>query len=95
MRRWPVALGALVLADRPCNGLRMTNAKLPKPILLVLAVVHLLVTAATWRDVARRPADQIRGPKALWRAVSAANTAGSIGYLVVGRKSAARRQAAA
>jgi hypothetical protein len=71
-----------------------TNAKLPKPILLVLGVVHLLVTTATWRDLARRPADQIRGPKALWRAVSAANTGGSIAYLVVGRKSAARRAVA-
>jgi hypothetical protein len=67
----------------------MTKAKLPKPILLVLAVVHLLVTGAAWRDLARRRADQIRGPKALWRAVSAANTAGSIVYFVIGRKSAA------
>jgi hypothetical protein len=67
----------------------MTGVKLSKPILFAIGAAHLTVTAATWRDLARRHGDQIRGPKALWRAVSAANTAGSIAYWVVGRKSSA------
>jgi hypothetical protein len=65
----------------------MTKAKPPLPLVVAIGAVHLVVTAATWRDLSRRPADRVRGPKALWRAVSAANTAGSIAYFVVGRKS--------
>jgi len=67
----------------------MTTAKPSKPILFAIGAVHLAVTTMTWRDLARRPAEQIRGPKALWRALSGANTAGSIAYWVVGRKSSA------
>jgi hypothetical protein len=48
---------------------------------------HILVTAVTWRDLKRRPSSQVRGSKRLWRIVSAANTLGSLAYLVIGRKS--------
>ena len=49
-------------------------------------VVHLVVTALVWRDLARRPAGAVRGGKVLWRTLSAANTSGSVAYLLVGRR---------
>lgn len=57
-----------------------------RPVLLYLPF-HILVTAATWRDLRRRPSSQVRGSKRLWRIASAANTLGSVAYLVIGRKS--------
>ena len=53
-----------------------------------ILVVHAAITTLTWRDLRRRPADQVRGSKKLWRAASAINTLGSLAYLVLGRKRA-------
>ena len=47
---------------------------------------HVLVTAFTWRDIGGRSQAQIRGSKWLWRVLSAANTGGSVAYLVCGRR---------
>jgi hypothetical protein len=63
-----------------------------KPDLRILApvlVVHLIIATLTWRDIKRRPAAQIRGPKPVWRLASAANTLGSLAYWLVGRRPAA------
>ena len=49
-------------------------------------VAHAAITAVTWRDIQRRPADQMRGSKRLWRLASAVNTVGSVAYVAVGRK---------
>jgi hypothetical protein len=49
-------------------------------------VAHAAITALTWRDLQRRPEDQVRGSKRLWRVASAMNTVGSVAYLAVGRK---------
>jgi hypothetical protein len=49
-------------------------------------VAHAAITTLTWRDLRRRPAEQVRGSKRLWRVASALNTAGSVAYLAVGRK---------
>ncbi len=49
-------------------------------------VAHAAITALTWRDLRRRPEDQVRGSKRLWRVASAMNTVGSVAYLAVGRK---------
>ena len=49
-------------------------------------VAHAAITALTWRDLRRRPEDQVRGSKRLWRVASAMNTVGSVVYLAVGRK---------
>ena len=57
----------------------------PSPLLLVVTG-HILVTAWTWRDIRRRPAQQIRGSKGLWRFLSAVNTLGSVGYWLIGRR---------
>jgi hypothetical protein len=52
------------------------------PVLLA----HTAITAVTWRDIQRRPVDQMRGSKRLWRVASAVNTIGSVAYVAVGRK---------
>jgi hypothetical protein len=40
----------------------------------------------TLRDLSRRPADRVRGPKWLWRILGTANTAGSATYWLAGRR---------
>jgi hypothetical protein len=55
-----------------------------------LLVVHLVVTSLTWRDLRERTADEVRGPKRLWRVASAANMSNSLAYFVFGRKRVAR-----
>jgi len=67
----------------------MAKRKPNKVLLAVVGFVHLLVTAAAWRDIRGRRPEQIRGSKTLWRIVSAANTGGSLAYLLIGRKPSA------
>jgi hypothetical protein len=55
-------------------------------VLAAVAVVHVTVTALTWRDLRSRPAGQVRGPKSLWRLASALNTTGSAAYWLFGRR---------
>ena len=54
-------------------------------VVLVLAG-HALAAAWTWRDIRQRPAQQVRGSKTFWRISSAANTLGSVGYWLIGRR---------
>jgi len=55
-------------------------------VLLVIGLAHLAVTSWTWRGIRRRPAEQVRGSKTLWRLISAVNTLGSAGYWLLGRR---------
>ena len=52
---------------------------------LILALLTLLIAAQ--RDISRRPAEQIRGSKAVWRAVTLINFIGPGSYFAFGRKS--------
>ena len=49
-----------------------------------IAQVSLMIAAQ--RDISRRPAEQINGPKAAWRMASMINFIGPMGYFVLGRK---------
>ncbi|MFP5310957.1 MAG: PLDc N-terminal domain-containing protein [Actinomycetes bacterium] len=53
-------------------------------ILTAIAQVSLLIAAQ--RDISHRPAEQINGPKAAWRAASFVNFIGPMGYFIFGRK---------
>lgn len=53
---------------------------------LVAAAVQLSLLIAAQRDISRRPAEQIRGSKALWRAVTLINFVGPGSYFAFGRK---------
>ncbi|MCU1531667.1 MAG: hypothetical protein JWO49_1238 [Arthrobacter sp.] len=53
---------------------------------LAAAAVQLSLLIAAQRDISRRPADEIRGSKALWRAATLINFIGPGGYFAFGRK---------
>jgi hypothetical protein len=57
-----------------------------KVVLAAAAVVRVMVTALTWRDLRSRPAGEVRGPRNLWRVRSALNTSGSAAYWLFGRR---------
>jgi hypothetical protein len=61
-----------------------------RPLMAVIGVAHLIITALTWRDLCRRPPELVRGSKLIWRIASAANTGGSLAYLLFGRRRAGR-----
>jgi len=53
----------------------------------VVTVVSLVLIVAAERDIQRRPAERLRGPKALWRVLSL-NGLGALAYFGLGRRSA-------
>lgn len=56
-------------------------------LLIVLgSVVELLLTAVALRDLRRRPAAQVRGPKFAWGLMSFVQPVGPIAYLLLGRR---------
>jgi hypothetical protein len=59
-----------------------------RALLLTAAAAELSLKIAALIDINRRPADRIRGPKALWRAAMAVNLLGPVSYFTVGRKRA-------
>jgi len=59
--------------------------------MIVAGAVQLALAAAAWTDLARRPAEQVNGPKGVWAVVIAVNFVGPIAYLVFGRRRDAAR----
>lgn len=53
---------------------------------LTLASVQVSLAATAWTDLARRPADQVKGSKAKWAAVIAINVVGPVLYFTKGRR---------
>jgi hypothetical protein len=66
----------------------MTAISRPIKVIAAILPVHGIIAALTWRDLNRRPDDQVRGPKRMWRIASAMNTAGSAAYWIIGRRRA-------
>ena len=54
---------------------------------VVLVVIQLTMAASAWRDLARRDATQVRGPKWRWAMIIGANFFGPIAYFRRGRLS--------
>ncbi|WP_427135683.1 PLDc N-terminal domain-containing protein [Pseudarthrobacter sp. S9] len=50
------------------------------------AAIQLALLVAAQRDISRRPAEEIRGSKALWRAATLVNFVGPGCYFIFGRK---------
>jgi hypothetical protein len=61
-----------------------------KPVLAVVIAAQMVSCAFAWRDLARRSADQVRGPKNLWRVFITVNPGNSIVYWLIGRRSSGR-----
>ena len=57
-----------------------------KKILALVLVVHVIVAMFTLRDLRRRPAAAVRGPKRLWRVWVTTNTTGTVAYWLFGRR---------
>jgi len=53
---------------------------------LTLASVQLSLAATAWTDLARRPARQVNGSKAIWALVIAINFVGPLAYFRWGRR---------
>lgn len=53
--------------------------------IVVLGIVQLALQFAALRDLAKRPAADIRGSKTAWAAASFINFLGPLAYLVFGR----------
>ncbi|MGJ9403828.1 PLD nuclease N-terminal domain-containing protein [Arthrobacter sp. KK5.5] len=59
----------------------------PDKIRLVVAgVIQVSLQALAIRDLVRRPADRVNGPKLAWVAASFVNTLGPAAYFIFGRK---------
>lgn len=56
-------------------------------LLWVLVAVEAVLIVAAQRDIHRRPAESIRGPKLLWRIVATQNLIGPAAYFGLGRRS--------
>jgi hypothetical protein len=52
---------------------------------IVMSVVQLALLAAAQIDISRRPEEQIRGTKQMWRLISFINYFGPIAYFLFGR----------
>jgi hypothetical protein len=53
-----------------------------------LAAIELGAKVAAARDIQRRPAEQVRGSKLLWRVALLINTLGPLSYFLWGRREA-------
>jgi hypothetical protein len=69
------------------TGRRRWSDLSPRQQLLTLIAgsVQLSLAATAWIDLARRPAEQVTGPKPLWAAIIAVNFVGPLAYLRWGR----------
>jgi hypothetical protein len=55
-------------------------------LIIGMGAVELVLTAAALVDLARRPADQVRGPKPLWVLGCLVQPVGPLAYLVLGKR---------
>jgi len=57
-----------------------------RAVLGAAAAAELSLKIAALIDISRRPAEQIRGPKALWRSAQVVNLVGPVSYFAFGRR---------
>ena len=57
-----------------------------KKLVVVTGIAEVAVTAWCARDLRKRPAELVRGPKLLWGPALSVQPVGPIAYLVWGRK---------
>lgn len=59
-----------------------------KRIIAIVVPLQFALSALAWRDLARRPGAQVRGPKIFWRVFVSLNPGNSIVYWTIGRRRA-------
>lgn len=52
----------------------------------VVSLTQIALTAAAYRDLVKRPADQVEGPKFVWGIALLVNWIGPLAYFAKGRK---------
>ena len=52
---------------------------------IALGTVQVALATTAWIDLARRPAELVRGPKPVWALAIAVNGIGPIAYFTLGR----------
>ncbi len=55
-------------------------------VICAVGLVELALTGVALRDLARRPAAQVHGPKAAWALGCLVQPVGPVAYLVAGRR---------
>lgn len=61
-----------------------------KVTVMLLTSIQVSLAVSAWTDLARRPADQVNGPKGVWAGIIAINWIGPIAYFWRGRRHGAR-----
>lgn len=72
----------VAMAKKSWNDLSPAQRK----AVIIGGVVEAALTGWMLRDLKRRDADQVRGPKLMWRAASMIQPFGPVGYVVLGRR---------
>lgn len=54
--------------------------------IIAIGIVQAGLATVAWVDLARRPAEQVAGPKAAWAAAIAVNFVGPVAYFIWGRQ---------
>ena len=57
-----------------------------KTLTLMAACLQISLAVTAWTDLARRPAEDIDGPKALWAVAIGISFVGPIAYFTIGRR---------
>lgn len=57
-----------------------------RKVVVVAGIVEVAVTTWCARDLKQRPAELVRGPKALWTPLLSVQPVGPLAYLLWGRK---------
>ena len=53
---------------------------------VLIGIAQMALMVAAQRDISKRPAELINGPKAAWRMAALINFIGPMGYFTFGRK---------
>lgn len=56
-----------------------------RTLLVALSAVEVVLATTAWVDLARRPADEVRGSKRAWAAAIGVNILGPLAYFRYGR----------
>jgi len=76
-----------MIAKKKWSELSSRNRRL----LAIAGVVEVVLLAAALFDIKRRPAEQVRGPKWIWRSLAFVNIVGPVAYFAFGRRREAVR----
>jgi hypothetical protein len=72
------------MAQKKWSDLTVTQRR----AITVVGAVEAALTAAALRDLSRRPAGRVRGPKAVWALAVFVQPVGPLAYFAAGRRQA-------